>query len=107
MPILLHAPLPMFVSGQKPVMKLIHFAVLLVVFLVALLTRAQAPGRPVEIVPTAQSKPATWRYTLRQPANDWARPGFDDGKWEGGRSGFGTAGTPGSVVNTNWDTADI
>jgi hypothetical protein len=35
------------------------------------------------------------------------KPEFDDSSWKTGKSGFGTEGTPGAVVNTKWDTDDI
>ena len=35
------------------------------------------------------------------------KPGFDDSLWSKGRSGFGTPETPGTHVNTRWDTDDI
>jgi hypothetical protein len=34
-------------------------------------------------------------------------PGYDDSKWQSGIGGFGAEGTPGSVINTAWDTSDI
>ena len=61
----------------------------------------------VSFVKTAQDEPAEWKYTTEKPAEDWAKPAFDDSKWKTGKSGFGTEGTPGAVVNTKWDTADI
>src|SRR5262249_1578973 len=48
-----------------------------------------------------------WRYTFEKPADDWASPGFDDSNWKEGPAGFGTEGTPGAVIHTRWDTADI
>jgi hypothetical protein len=68
---------------------------------------APRPPKITVIVPTAQQHPAEWRYTFAKPANDWAQPGFDDRAWKRGRGGFGTAGTPGAVVGTTWNTADI
>lgn len=59
------------------------------------------------VVPAADRKPATWRYTTHEPSGDWAAPGFDDTAWRTGKAGFGTPGTPGAAVNTHWDTADI
>jgi hypothetical protein len=61
----------------------------------------------VEFVKTAQDEPAEWKYTTEKPADDWAKPGFDDSSWKTGKSGFGTPGTPGAVVNTTWNTPEI
>src|SRR5262249_5195856 len=48
-----------------------------------------------------------WRYTLEKPAEDWCKPSFDDSSWKEGKGGFGTKGTPGAVVRTQWNTAGI
>ncbi len=61
----------------------------------------------VTVVPTAQDEPAMWRYTMRRPGEGWFTPDFDASSWREGKSGFGTAGTPGAIVNTVWDTRDI
>ncbi|MCU0784274.1 MAG: DUF4965 domain-containing protein, partial [Verrucomicrobia bacterium] len=70
---------------------------------------APIPPRPkiTTVVPAADTTPATWRYTTEKPADNWAKPGFDDSSWKEGRSGFGTAGTPGAVIGTTWNTPDI
>ena len=70
---------------------------------------APLPLPPVitEIVPTAKTRPAHWRYTTRPPSAGWAQPGFDASTWSEGQAGFGTAGTPGAVVGTPWNTDDI
>ncbi len=68
---------------------------------------APVPPRVTEIVPTSEHKPAVWRYTFKEPAGDWARPGFDDSEWKQGPGGFGTTGTPGAVIGTTWHTPDI
>jgi hypothetical protein len=60
-----------------------------------------------EVVPTSQAKGLTWRYTFEKPAGDWARADFDDSGWKEGPGGFGTRGTPGAVVRTEWNTPDI
>ncbi len=65
------------------------------------------PPKITVVVPAADQSPATWRYTTTKPAGDWMKPGFDDSSWQQGRSGFGTAMTPGSIVNTVWDTPDL
>ena len=72
-------------------------------------TWAPAPvgGPTAEVVPTARVERVKWRYTLTAPANGWTRPGFDDSGWKQGLGGFGTAGTPGAVIGTEWKTTDI
>ena len=66
------------------------------------------PSRNVEIVPTARTAAATWRYTLVPPEADrWIRPEFDDADWTAAPGGFGRAGTPAATVRTAWTSADI
>ncbi|MCC6729542.1 MAG: beta-galactosidase [Chthonomonadales bacterium] len=59
------------------------------------------------VMATSRESPQTWRYTLEEPAAGWFRPGFDDMGWQSGPGGFGTKGTPGSVVGTPWSGPDI
>jgi hypothetical protein len=61
----------------------------------------------VVVVPTSQQQGIPWRYTIDKPPGDWYKAGFDDSQWQQGLGGFGTKGTPGSVVRTEWKTADI
>jgi hypothetical protein len=49
----------------------------------------------------------TWSYTFQKPAADWATAGFDASSWKRGPGGFGTNGTPGAVVRTEWRSGDI
>jgi hypothetical protein len=58
-------------------------------------------------VETGEAGPALWRSTTQRPAEDWMRTDFDDAAWMYAPSGFGTAGTPGAVVRTNWATPDL
>jgi hypothetical protein len=62
---------------------------------------------PVVIVPTSKEEGLTWRYATEKPADDWFKPDFKDGEWKEGEGGFGTKGTPGAVVRTEWKTDDI
>jgi len=48
-----------------------------------------------------------WRYTTQKPPADWFKADFDASAWQAGAAGFGTRGTPGGVVRTEWNTADI
>jgi hypothetical protein len=59
------------------------------------------------VVPTSQEKGLPWRYTLVKPGDRWFAPDFDDRAWKEGMGGFGTRGTPGAVVRTEWKTDDI
>jgi hypothetical protein len=60
-----------------------------------------------ELVPTSQKDPQTWQYTIKKPADGWFKSDFDSAAWKSGPGGFGTAGTPGAVIGTEWKTDDI
>lgn len=77
---------------------------------VAKANRFQFPPEPKQVVltPTAsQHVGATWRYTTSKPVDGWMKPDFDASAWKEGRAGFGTEGTPGSIIGTEWKTPDI
>jgi hypothetical protein len=65
------------------------------------------PPKIVEVIPTAQTEPSVWRYTTHKPLADWTKCEFDASSWKEGSASFGTAGTPGAVVRTRWNTDDI
>ena len=48
-----------------------------------------------------------WRYVFDRPSDGWEGAAYDDNSWKVGKAGFGTAGTPGGVINTNWASTDI
>jgi hypothetical protein len=73
---------------------------------VAAANRGQVPKTRV-LVPTSEAEGLAWRYTFDKPAEGWQKPGFDDSAWKEGPGGFGTKGTPGSVVRTEWKTPEI
>ncbi|MCY2989699.1 MAG: DUF4965 domain-containing protein [Planctomycetota bacterium] len=70
---------------------------------------APLPKPPVlvTVLPTADDEAVVWRYTTKKPADGWFQPEFDDGKWQAGPAGFGTHGTPGAIVRTEWNTGNI
>ena len=70
---------------------------------------AAVPKAPtvIVIVPAADKQPAIWHYTITAPAANWMDQTFEDSAWQQGQSGFGTAGTPGAIVGTTWQTEDI
>ncbi|HQL93492.1 MAG TPA: DUF4965 domain-containing protein [Candidatus Hydrogenedentes bacterium] len=74
-------------------------------------TRANGPWAPLPPPPVVKTVVApeetVWRYTSEKPADGWNKPAFKDGKWRKANGGFGTAGTPGITVKTEWNTPDI
>jgi hypothetical protein len=70
---------------------------------------AAIPAPPVikEIVPSSEREPQRWRYVFASPDGEWTQPGYDDSGWSEGPGGFGTRGTPGAVVRTEWSSADV
>jgi hypothetical protein len=76
---------------------------------VAAANRGVFPPAPrVEVVvPTSRATGLKWRYTFDKPAEDWFEVGFDTSRWKRGPAGFGTRGTPGAVVRTEWRGSDI
>jgi hypothetical protein len=59
------------------------------------------------IAATSEVSPVLWRYSLETPTNGWFHSDFDDSNWRLSPGGFGTQGTPGAVVRTDWHTRDI
>lgn len=70
---------------------------------------APMPKPPVVriVVPGANEQAAEWNYTTTMPEPGWEKPEFDATSWKSGRSGFGTAGTPGAKIGTVWNTRDL
>ncbi len=72
---------------------------------------APLPTPPVvePVVPTAEQThtPSKWRYTVADPGPGWEKPGFNDASWDEGAAGFGSPGTPGAVVGTEWRSGSI
>jgi hypothetical protein len=59
------------------------------------------------VLPSSQTSGQSWKYTTSMPAGNWFTTNFNDANWSSGSSGFGTAGTPGAIINTTWNTSDI
>jgi hypothetical protein len=70
-------------------------------------TRDSRERKSRVVVPNALHARVTWRYTTNQPDAGWMKPEYDDLKWASGVGGFGTEGTPGSIINTVWNSSDI
>ncbi|MDF1852435.1 MAG: sulfatase-like hydrolase/transferase [Verrucomicrobiales bacterium] len=48
-----------------------------------------------------------WKFTTKAPAKGWFRSGFDDSAWKTGIAGFGSKGTPGVTIQTDWTGREI
>src|SRR5437868_3360922 len=63
---------------------------------------------PTVVIPTARENDnQIWSFTTEKPADNWTQPDFDASSWKKGPAGFGTRGTPGGVIRTEWNTPDI
>jgi hypothetical protein len=65
------------------------------------------PPRVIPVLTSAREESHAWRYTTQRPTADWMEPAFNDTTWALGQAGFGTRGTPGAVVRTEWNSRDI
>lgn len=70
---------------------------------------AAMPKLPLikEVVPVAAKQASDWQYTTTKPSDDWSAIGFAAKDWKTGKSGFGTAQTPGATIGTEWSSSDI
>jgi hypothetical protein len=60
-----------------------------------------------ELVPTSEKIAQKWRFSITKPSDGWEKAEFDAASWTEAEGGFGTKGTPGAVVRTEWKTANI
>jgi putative heme-binding domain-containing protein len=60
-----------------------------------------------EIAATSEKAGLLWHTTLNTPPTGWEQPDFDDHTWARSPGGFGTRGTPGAMVRTEWRSRDI
>ncbi len=65
------------------------------------------PRQVTEVVPTSAKGGVTWTYTTSRPTGNWFAPDYNTANWRTGQGGLGTAGPPGAVVRTQWNTPDI
>lgn len=63
--------------------------------------------QPRELIATSRQQPQDWRYTFDRPDANWSQSDFDDSGWKSGPGGFGTQGTPGGTIRTEWRSPDI
>jgi Glycosyl hydrolases family 2, sugar binding domain/Glycosyl hydrolases family 2/Glycosyl hydrolases family 2, TIM barrel domain len=55
-----------------------------------------------ELVPTSEAKAQEWKYTFTDAGKDLSKV-----EWKTGKGGFGSKGTPGAIIGTEWTTKDI
>ena len=70
-------------------------------------TAAAAPDGERPILADSRQRGRNWLYTLAKPSGDWMQPDYGATEWKPGVGGFGTEGTPGAIVRTEWNTPDI
>jgi putative heme-binding domain-containing protein len=78
-----------------------------IIYRVGMDTVDPTPLQKRVLAETAEISPVLWRTTQQRPADDWMGADFDDSSWSQVPAGFGTRGTPGTIVRTNWATSDI
>lgn len=66
-----------------------------------------SPGGELLVVDARGGGPATWRFRRTAPVDGWTTPGFDDSEWKSGPGGFGRAGTPASIIGTEWHSKHL
>ena len=72
------------------------------------LTKADpTPTKRTVIAATGERNPVLWRYTQKSPDSDWMKSDFNDKDWQVGPAGFGSIGTPGGIIRTDWRSSDI
>ncbi len=62
---------------------------------------------PYALPDAARGKGQIWEYTTTKPGDNWFEIAYNDREWKKDWSGFGSKGTPGGHVRTEWKTSDI
>jgi hypothetical protein len=66
------------------------------------------PPTVAELVPTSETAAQTWKYSLTKPADDqWLTTPEKTDKFAVGKGGFGSQGTPGARIGTEWTGKEI
>ncbi len=74
---------------------------------IAAANRGTFPVRETIVQCAKDDESIEWKYTTNEPADGWQTIDFNDASWKSGRCGFGTEGTPGAIIGTEWTTTDI
>ncbi len=65
------------------------------------------PPKTEPLVATSANEKVLWRYTTERPADQWYTADYSASDWKEGTGGFGTNGTPGATIATQWNNSDI
>lgn len=65
------------------------------------------PPVVTEVLATSETTAQEWKYTTDKPAEGWVKPEFDAKDWKEGKGGFGSKGTPGARIGTEWMGKEI
>jgi hypothetical protein len=66
------------------------------------------PPAVTEVVPTSETTAQEWAYSLTKPADDqWMTTPEKTDKFAVGKGGFGSKGTPGARIGTEWTGKEI
>ena len=70
---------------------------------------AKLPKPPTveTLVPSAYYEEPIWYFTTKNTEENWYKLDFSPAEWKTGAGGFGTQGTPGADVGTQWNTREI
>lgn len=63
--------------------------------------------RVTSLLSDSRAEAHSWRFSLEKPTTAWESESFSDQNWKEGPGGFGSKGTPNSVVRTEWTSNDI
>lgn len=73
----------------------------------ALDTVDPVPAEIRMLAATSEKSPVSGRITTTRPSANWMSVDFDDATWTLAPGGYGSSGTPGGVIRTEWRTSDL
>lgn len=66
-----------------------------------------APLEVRVLASTSENSPVVSRFVVSQPGGNWSAADYDDSSWSEAPGGFGSDGTPGGMIRTQWRENDI
>lgn len=66
--------------------------------------------KPLEVrvlAATAENAAVPSRFVISSPQENWADEKYDDSSWTQAAGGYGSSGTPGGAIHTEWNSQDI